>query len=340
MNENAGKFAGMTREACREAVVEELKKLGLLVKVEPLKHNVGTCYRCHDNVEPLVSTQWFVKMKPLAEPAIEVAKNKELVFVPERFEKTYLNWMENIRDWCISRQLWWGHRIPAFYCEQCGEITVSREDITACPKCGGHVHQDEDVLDTWFSSALWPFSTLGWPEETEDLKYFYPNSVLSCGYDIIFFWLARMVFSGIEQMGKCPFHVALMHGLVRDAQGQEDEQIPRQRHRPHRRHRQVRRGRAALLLGDGRLPGRGRAHVGGEDRVLPQLRQQDLERLALRFDEPRGLHARGRAQRGRTGTVRQVDTHQVPGDRARDHGRSGKVRARPRRYQALRLYVE
>ena len=221
MNENAGKFAGMTREACREAVVEELKKLGLLVKVEPLRHNVGTCYRCHDNVEPLVSTQWFVKMKPLAEPAIEVAKNKELVFVPERFEKTYLNWMENIRDWCISRQLWWGHRIPAFYCEQCGEITVSREDITTCPKCGGHVHQDEDVLDTWFSSALWPFSTLGWPEETEDLKYFYPNSVLSCGYDIIFFWLARMVFSGIEQMGKCPFHVALMHGLVRDAQGRK-----------------------------------------------------------------------------------------------------------------------
>ena len=221
MNENAGKFAGMTREACREAVVEELKKLGLLVKVEPLRHNVGTCYRCHDNVEPLVSTQWFVKMKPLAEPAIEVAKNKELVFVPERFEKTYLNWMENIRDWCISRQLWWGHRIPAFYCEQCGEITVSREDITTCPKCGGHVPQDEDVLDTWFSSALWPFSTLGWPEETEDLKYFYPNSVLSCGYDIIFFWLARMVFSGIEQMGKCPFHVALMHGLVRDAQGRK-----------------------------------------------------------------------------------------------------------------------
>ena len=221
MNENAGKFAGMTREACREAVVEELKTLGLLVKVEPLKHNVGTCYRCHDNVEPLVSTQWFVKMKPLAEPAIEVAKNRELVFVPERFEKTYLNWMENIRDWCISRQLWWGHRIPAFYCEQCGEITVSREDITACPKCGGRVHQDEDVLDTWFSSALWPFSTLGWPEETEDLQYFYPNSVLSCGYDIIFFWLARMVFSGIEQMGKCPFHVALMHGLVRDAQGRK-----------------------------------------------------------------------------------------------------------------------
>ena len=182
---------------------------------------MGTCYRCHDNVEPLVSTQWFVKMKPLAEPAIEVAKNKELVFVPERFEKTYLNWMENIRDWCISRQLWWGHRIPAFYCDECGEITVSREDIDLCPKCGAKVRQDEDVLDTWFSSALWPFSTLGWPEKTQDLAYFYPNSVLSCGYDIIFFWLARMVFSGIEQMGQCPFHVALMHGLVRDAQGRK-----------------------------------------------------------------------------------------------------------------------
>ena len=221
MNENAGKFQGMGRLECREAVVKELEALGLLVKIEPLQHNVGTCYRCHDDVEPLVSTQWFVRMQPLAEPAIEVAKNKELVFVPERFEKTYLNWMENIRDWCISRQLWWGHRIPAFYCDQCGEMTVSREDITTCPKCGAPVRQDEDVLDTWFSSALWPFSTLGWPEETEDLKYFYPNSVLSCGYDIIFFWLARMVFSGLEQMGQCPFHVALMHGLVRDAQGRK-----------------------------------------------------------------------------------------------------------------------
>ncbi|NLF26900.1 MAG: valine--tRNA ligase, partial [Clostridiales bacterium] len=220
MNENAGRFAGLTREKCRAEVVKELEALGLLVKIEPLHHNVGTCYRCHQNVEPLVSTQWFVRMKPLAEPAIEVARTKELIFVPERFEKTYLNWMENIRDWCISRQLWWGHRIPAFYCD-CGELTVSREDIATCPKCGGAVRQDEDVLDTWFSSALWPFSTLGWPEETEDLKYFYPNTVLSCGYDIIFFWLARMVFSGIEQMGKCPFRVALMHGLVRDQQGRK-----------------------------------------------------------------------------------------------------------------------
>ena len=222
MNENAGRFQGMTGLECRKAVVKQLEEEGYLVKVEPYTHNVGTCYRHHDTVvEPYLSDQWFVSMKPLAEPAIEVVKNKELTFVPERFEKTYLQWMENIRDWCISRQLWWGHRIPAFYCDACGEMTVSREDITTCPKCGAPVRQDEDVLDTWFSSALWPFSTLGWPEETEDYKYFYPNSVLSCGYDIIFFWLARMVFSGIEQTGKCPFSVALMHGLVRDGQGRK-----------------------------------------------------------------------------------------------------------------------
>ena len=223
MNENAGKYQGMTRDECRKAIVAELKELGLLVKIEPLKHNVGTCYRCHDTVETILGSkpQWYVKMEPLAKPAIDVVKEGKLRFIPERFEKTYYNWMENIRDWCISRQLWWGHRIPAFYCDTCGEMTVSREDIAICPKCGAPVHQDEDVLDTWFSSALWPFSTLGWPEQTEDLKYFYPNSVLSCGYDIIFFWLARMVFSGIEQMGECPFEVALMHGLVRDAQGRK-----------------------------------------------------------------------------------------------------------------------
>ncbi len=222
MNENAGRFCGMTAMECREAVVAQLQEEGYLVKIEPYTHNVGTCYRHHDTVvEPYLSDQWFVSMKPLAEPAIAVAKNKELTFVPERFEKTYLQWMENIRDWCISRQLWWGHRIPAFYCDTCGELTVSREDITVCPKCGAPVRQDEDVLDTWFSSALWPFSTLGWPEKTEDFETFYPNSVLSCGYDIIFFWLARMVFSGLEQTGKCPFSVALMHGLVRDAQGRK-----------------------------------------------------------------------------------------------------------------------
>ena len=223
MNENAGKYQGMTREACREAIVNELKELGLLVKIEPLTHNVGTCYRCHSTIETIIGSkpQWYVKMEPLAKPAIEVVKNGELRFIPDRFEKTYFNWMENIRDWCISRQLWWGHRIPAFYCDNCHAVHVTREDITVCPNCGAPVHQEEDVLDTWFSSALWPFSTLGWPDQTEDLAYYYPNTVLSCGYDIIFFWLARMVFSGIEQMGKCPFQVALMHGLVRDAQGRK-----------------------------------------------------------------------------------------------------------------------
>ena len=221
MNENAGEYCGMDALECRRALVERLDREGYLIKTEPLKHSVGTCYRCHTMVEPYLSEQWFVRMKPLAEPAIDVVKTGELRFIPERFEKTYFNWMENIRDWCISRQLWWGHRIPAFYCDTCGKMTVSREDITVCPHCGAPVRQDEDVLDTWFSSALWPFSTLGWPDDTEDLRTFYPNSVLSCGYDIIFFWLARMVFSGIEQTGKCPFSVALMHGLVRDAQGRK-----------------------------------------------------------------------------------------------------------------------
>ena len=222
MNENAGRFAGMDPMECRKAVVEELEKLGLLVKIEDYSHNVGFCYR-HENtpVEPRMSEQWFVKMKPLAEPAIAAVKEGKTKFVPDRFSKIYYNWMENIRDWCISRQLWWGHRIPAWYCEECGEMTVSREDPACCPKCGGKLHQDEDVLDTWFSSALWPFSTLGWPEETEDLKYFYPTSMLVTGYDIIFFWVARMIFSGIEHMGETPFETVLIHGLVRDEQGRK-----------------------------------------------------------------------------------------------------------------------
>ena len=223
MNENAGKFAGMDPMACRKAVVEELEKLGYMVKIEDYTHNVGFCYR-HGNtvVEPRLSEQWFVKMKPLAEPAIAAVREGKTKFVPERFSKTYYNWMENIRDWCISRQLWWGHRIPAWYCDDCGEMSVSREDLTVCPKCGGtHLRQDEDVLDTWFSSALWPFSTLGWPEQTEDLKYFYPTSMLVTGYDIIFFWVARMIFSGIENMGETPFDTVLIHGLVRDELGRK-----------------------------------------------------------------------------------------------------------------------
>jgi len=222
MNENAGPYAGMKSALCRKAVVEALEEQGLIVKVEDYTHNVGTCYRCHETVEPLVSRQWFVKMEPLAKPAIAAVKNGKIRFVPERFAKIYYNWMESIRDWCISRQLWWGHRIPAWYCDACGETLVRKEEPKTCPKCGETcLRQDEDVLDTWFSSALWPFSTLGWPHETEDLKYFYPTSMLVTGYDIIFFWVARMIFSGIEQVGDIPFDTVLIHGLVRDDKGRK-----------------------------------------------------------------------------------------------------------------------
>lgn len=221
INENGGKYQGLDRYEARRQIVKDLEEGGFLVKVEPQVHNVGQCYRCGTTVEPITSRQWFVKMAPLAEKALEVVKNGTIQFVPERFSKTYINWMENVHDWCISRQLWWGHRIPAFYCDACGETTVSREHVEVCPKCGAPVHQDEDVLDTWFSSALWPFSTLGWPDQTEDLAYFYPTSVLVTGYDIIFFWVARMIFSGMEHMGKEPFKYVLIHGLVRDSQGRK-----------------------------------------------------------------------------------------------------------------------
>ena len=221
MNENAGKYRGLSRDEARKAVVADMDKLGLLVKIEKHEHNVGHCYRCHTVIEPIVSKQWFVKMKELARPAIEAVADKEIVFLPKRFEKQYLHWMNNIRDWCISRQLWWGHRIPVFYCEHCGYETASKTDLEVCPKCGGRMRQDEDVLDTWFSSALWPFSTLGWPDKTPELDYFYPTDLLVTAYDIITFWVARMIFSGIEHMHEVPFREVLIHGIMRDEQGRK-----------------------------------------------------------------------------------------------------------------------
>lgn len=222
INANGGRFEGMDRYEARKAIVEELDRQGLLVKIEDYSHNVGTCYRCHSTVEPLIKLQWFVKMEELIKPAVEAVKSGEIKLIPERMEKTYFNWTDNIRDWCISRQLWWGHRIPAYYCDKCGEVIVAKEMPKICPKCGcEHLTQDPDTLDTWFSSALWPFETLGWPEQTEDLKYFYPTDVLVTGYDIIFFWVIRMIFSGYEHMGEKPFKTVLFHGLVRDSQGRK-----------------------------------------------------------------------------------------------------------------------
>ena len=221
ITENYPKYAGMDRYEARKAIVEDLRAGGYLCEIEDLKHEVGTCYRCGTTIEPMISLQWFVKMEPLAKPAIEAVRDGRIKFVPERFDKNYYHWMENTQDWCISRQLWWGHRIPAYYCDECGETTVSAEHIDKCPKCGGHVTQDPDTLDTWFSSALWPFSTMGWPDKTEDLEYFYPTNTLVTGYDIITFWVSRMIFSALEYTDQIPFDTVLIHGLVRDAQGRK-----------------------------------------------------------------------------------------------------------------------
>lgn len=222
MNDKCGKYAGMDRYECRKAIIDDLKEEGFLIKIKEHDHAVGTCYRCHTTIEPRLSEQWFVKMDKLAEPAIKILNDKELQFVPDKFDKTYLQWLENIRDWCISRQLWWGHQIPAYYCQECGEVVVAREMPEKCPKCGcTHFKQDEDVLDTWFSSALWPFSTLGWPNNTEELNYYYPTNVLVTGYDIIFFWVVRMAFAAMFCMNEKPFSHVLIHGLVRDSQGRK-----------------------------------------------------------------------------------------------------------------------
>ena len=219
---DCGKYAGMTTADAREVILEDLKAIGALKEIKAHTHDVGTCYRCHTTIEPMVSKQWFVKMKPLAEPAIEAVRTKKTQFIPDRFEKVYFHWMENIKDWCISRQLWWGHRIPAYYCDDCGEVIVAKDAPEKCPKCGGvHLKADEDTLDTWFSSALWPFSTLGWPNQTDELKYFYPTNTLVTGYDIIFFWVARMIFSALEQTGEVPFDTVFIHGIVRDEQGRK-----------------------------------------------------------------------------------------------------------------------
>ena len=273
MNENAGKFEGLDRFEAREKIVEELKELGLVEKIEPYKHNVGECYRCRATVEPIVSKQWFVKMKPLAEPAIKAVKSKKIEFIPKRFEKIYFNWMENIKDWCISRQLWWGHRIPAYYCDDCGEMVVSKTAVDVCPKCGGKMHQDEDVLDTWFSSALWPFSTLGYPKKNKNLEYFYPTNLLVTAYDIIFFWVARMIFSGIQFMDEVPFSEVLIHGIVRDS------------NRSAVAHRQIRSGRPQIFACK-RYSARQRYSLQRrQDRIRPKLYEQAVERLEIRYHE-------------------------------------------------------
>ena len=340
MTEACGKYAGMDRYEARKAIVKDLEEQGYLIKIEEHTHNVGTCYRCGTTVEPMVSKQWFVKMEPLAKPAIDVVRNGEIKLIPERMNKTYYNWMENIKDWCISRQLWWGHRIPAYYCDDCGEVIVAKEAPTTCPKCGStHLHQDEDTLDTWFSSALWPFSTLGWPDKTPELEYFYPTNTLVTGYDIIFFWVARMIFSGLEHTGKIPFDTVLFHGLVRDAQGRKMSKSLGNGIDPLEIIDQYGADALRFTLATGNTPGndmrfsdekviasRNFANkIWNASRfVLMNLKDEQMD-LALPLDK--ALH------RGQVGAL------QVQSAGPRGHRQPRKVRAGHRRQQAVRLHL-
>ena len=286
INENGGKFEGMDRYEARKAIVKELDDMGLLVRIEDYSHNVGTHDRCGTTIEPMIKKQWFVKMDELIKPAVKAVQDKEIRLIPERMEKTYFNWTDNIKDWCISRQLWWGHRIPAYYCDSCGETVVARTEPTVCPKCGGtHFTQDPDTLDTWFSSALWPFSTLGWPEKTKELEYFYPTDVLVTGYDIIFFWVIRMIFSGYEQMGEKPFKTVLFHGLVRDSQGRKMSKSLGNGIDPHGNHRQIRCGRTAPDADHRQCARQRHAFLHGACRSEQKLCKQGMERIPFHPDE-------------------------------------------------------
>ena len=310
VNANGGPYEGLDRDECRKRVVEDLEQMGLMEKIEDYSHNVGTCYRCHNVVEPIISAQWFVKMEPLAREAMRVVKDGEVKFVPERFSKTYLNWMENVHDWCISRQLWWGHQIPVWYCADCGKMTCTREDPDACQHCGSkNITRDPDVLDTWFSSALWPFSTLGWPDKTEDLDYFYPTDVLVTGYDIIFFWVARMIFSGCEQTKKPPFHTVLIHGLVRDAQGRKMSKSLGNGIDPLEMIDQYGCDALRFNLITGNSPGNDMRFYTERCEAMRNFCQQNLERQPLPADEPD--HRSVTLCRERAGVGGQVDPVQA-----------------------------